>query len=524
MTGTFLSIDQVNALPRPVFVAAFGGVFEHSPWVADGAWERRPWRSLRELHAAMCATVREAGVERQLALIRAHPDLVGRAALAGTLTRASSAEQAAAGLDPGRLSADEVARFAEANAAYQARFDFPFVVCARENAKEAILAGMAERLGNAPEAEITTALGEIERIAWYRLADLVADAPAAARSPGPPVAEPLPENAVDSTYSYEIGYGKKCVPVYRTHARPLVGVATIPESPFGGRANHLLAAEIDTEVYGEDFLPAYTRGDNSMVVATDSMKNFVIRETLAFEGATLEGLSAFLATRFAETYPQLRSLRVTGRELPFAAVPVPAGFGFGFGFAPSDNLFEQRRGDFEEATVRIESDDDGVRIVDHACFRRDLRLMKLTGSAFTAFVRDGYTTLPDRGDRPLYIYMDVGWRYADPTVGFGDDPARFVPSEQVRDLCATVFAEFVSESIQQLVHEMGRRLLERFPQLAEIYFVATNRTRDPFGERDDGSGAKVYSDPFPAYGEITLRMRRESGSRVIGESGSECAG
>ncbi|HYO29261.1 MAG TPA: 2-oxo-4-hydroxy-4-carboxy-5-ureidoimidazoline decarboxylase, partial [Thermomicrobiales bacterium] len=350
MTGPLLSIDQVNALPRPVFVAAFGGVFEHSPWVAEGAWERRPWRSLPELHAAMCATVREAGVERQLALIRSHPDLVGRAALAGTLTRASSAEQAAAGLDPGRLAPDEVARFAEANAAYQARFGFPFVVCARENAKEAILAGMADRLGNAPEAEIATALGEIEKIAWYRLADLVAAEPAAPRSLDQRKTASRPEPAVPSAYTYEIGYGKKGVPVYRTHARPLTGVAPIPESPFVDRANHLVAAEIDTEVYGEEFLPAYTHGDNAMVVATDSMKNFVIRETLAFEGATLEGLCFSLAVRFAETYPQLRSLRITGRELPFAGVPIPRGPGF----APGDNLFEHRRGDLGEATVRVE--------------------------------------------------------------------------------------------------------------------------------------------------------------------------
>jgi urate oxidase len=129
-------------------------------------------------------------------------------------------------------------------------------------------------------------------------------------------------------YRYEIGYGKKRIPVYRTSARPLEGVLPIPESPFTGRGNALLAAEIDVDVYGDDFLPAYTRGDNAMVVATDSMKNFVIRETLAFEGATLEGLCFSLAVRFAETYPQLRSLRVTSRELPFAGVPIPQGPGF----------------------------------------------------------------------------------------------------------------------------------------------------------------------------------------------------
>ena len=310
---------------------------------------------------------------------------------------------------------------------------------------------------------------------------------------------------MSAAYNYEIGYGKKHVPVYRTHARPLANIAPIPESAFVGRGNHLLASEIDVEVYGEDFLPAYTRGDNALVVATDSMKNFVIRETLAFDGATREGLVFFLAQRFAAIYPQLRLLRLTARELPFAGAHVP----HGPAFASSENLFERRDGDVEEVSVRVHVDDE-PEIVDHRCARRDLRLMKLTGSAFTSFVRDGYTTLPERGDRPLYIFMDVAWRYRNPLAAFAVEPTGFVPSEQVRDLCATVFAEFISESIQHLVHEMGLRLLDRFRQLDEVSFVATNRTRDPFGERDDGSGAKVFSDPFPAYGEITLRIRRHA--------------
>jgi urate oxidase len=302
---------------------------------------------------------------------------------------------------------------------------------------------------------------------------------------------------------YDITYGKRGVPIYRTHAAPLAGIRAIPESPFVGQGNELVAAEIDVEVYGEDFLPAYTEGDNALIVATDSMKNFVIRETLAWTGATLESLCHHLATGFASTYEQLRDLRLTARELPFAGAAVPGNGGF----APSANLFDQRRGDFGLATVRIQRQGDGsFAIADHSSGRRDIHLMKLTGSAFTAFVRDGYTTLPDRRDRPLFVFMDVAWQYADPTEGLGAVPTRYVASEQVRDLCATVFAEFVSESIQQLLHRMGERILERFPQLDEVSFVATNRTRDPFGEREDG--AKVYSDPFPAYGHITLAMTR----------------
>ena len=108
-----------------------------------------------------------------------------------------------------------------------------------------------------------------------------------------------------------------------------------------------------------------------------------------------------------------------------------------------------------------------------------IHLLKVTGSAFTRFVRDANTTLPDRGDRPLFIHMDVSWQYADPADLLASDYARYVPAEQVRDLLNATFSEFVSESIQHLVHEIGTRLLTRFPQLAEISFEAQNRTPDP---------------------------------------------
>jgi OHCU decarboxylase len=113
--------------------------------------------------------------DEQVALIRAHPDLVGRAALAGTLSSASTAEQAAAGLD--RLTPDEIADFTRLNAEYQARFGFPFVICARENKKESILAGFSARLTNSREREIQAALAEIAKIGWLRLLDSVSADP-----------------------------------------------------------------------------------------------------------------------------------------------------------------------------------------------------------------------------------------------------------------------------------------------------------------------------------------------------------
>lgn len=171
------TIDEVNALGTEAAVDLLGGIFEHSPWIVRETWPRAPFPSVQALHAALCDTIRKAGAVRQLALIRAHPDLVGRAALAGTLTRESSGEQRAAGLGPDDLTPDDIETFTRSNAAYKERFGFPFVVCARENRKEGILAGFAARLGNDPDTERLAAIREIERIGWYRLVDLVEDTP-----------------------------------------------------------------------------------------------------------------------------------------------------------------------------------------------------------------------------------------------------------------------------------------------------------------------------------------------------------
>jgi 2-oxo-4-hydroxy-4-carboxy-5-ureidoimidazoline decarboxylase len=166
-----LKLDDLNARDRPAFTAALGHLFEHSPWVANETWPRRPFRDAAELHAALCATMRNAPPERQLALIRAHPDLAGRLAQQRTLTADSTREQSSAGLD--QLSPDELTNIQKLNAAYRERFGFPFIICARLNAKDAILAAMRMRVANPADVEFQTALGEIEKIARLRLDDLL---------------------------------------------------------------------------------------------------------------------------------------------------------------------------------------------------------------------------------------------------------------------------------------------------------------------------------------------------------------
>jgi OHCU decarboxylase len=163
-------MESINELDRAAFIERFGPLFEHSPWVAEDAWTDRPFADRDELFEALCAAMYSASQERQLALIRAHPDLAGKAAIEGSLTTSSKREQASAGLD--RLTPDEYDQFTRTNTAYRERFDFPFVVCAREHTKESILRVAAERLEHTRDEEVRVALEEIAKIARLRLEDL----------------------------------------------------------------------------------------------------------------------------------------------------------------------------------------------------------------------------------------------------------------------------------------------------------------------------------------------------------------
>jgi len=160
------ALPEINQISREEFVRRIGPVFEHSPWIAERAADARPFSSVAALWQAMCDIVRSAPIEKQLELIRAHPDLVGRI----VLTAESRQEQAAAGL--AELSPEEVALFDRFNREYKSRFAFPFVICARLNKKDAILAAFPRRLVNTPDEERATALAEIFQIARLRLDDL----------------------------------------------------------------------------------------------------------------------------------------------------------------------------------------------------------------------------------------------------------------------------------------------------------------------------------------------------------------
>jgi 2-oxo-4-hydroxy-4-carboxy-5-ureidoimidazoline decarboxylase len=170
------TIPEINALDAETFVQIIGPVFEGSPWIAQRAWDRRPFSSFDNLHRVLCQTVREASEAEKLKLIQAHPDLARRAAKTSSLTAESAREQADAGLTT--LMAEETALFSSYNRRYSEKFGFPFVICARRNRKEAILQELGSRLNHSREQEIQTALNEIFKIAELRLRDLVSPAPA----------------------------------------------------------------------------------------------------------------------------------------------------------------------------------------------------------------------------------------------------------------------------------------------------------------------------------------------------------
>jgi 2-oxo-4-hydroxy-4-carboxy-5-ureidoimidazoline decarboxylase len=164
-----LSLSQLNAMDRSTFASYLGWIYEYSAWVAEKAWEDRPFSTVDDLHAAMERVVRSSTPGKQMALLQAHPDLAGRLGSVSELTNASRKEQAGAGLN--ELTAAEAEQMVRNNARYREKFGFPFILCARLNNAGTIRQALAERLPNDRTKEIGIALEEISKIARLRLAD-----------------------------------------------------------------------------------------------------------------------------------------------------------------------------------------------------------------------------------------------------------------------------------------------------------------------------------------------------------------
>jgi urate oxidase len=264
------------------------------------------------------------------------------------------------------------------------------------------------------------------------------------------------------------------------------------------------AASVDIDVFGERFKASYTEGDNTEVVATDTMKNFVYATAADFAGASLEAYVAFLGRRLLDTYPQMERIRVHAREVPLDPGHA-AGSTLAPGTAESDVVFRMTRADAAVAHADFNRDAKGVTIEHARSGIEGMRLLKTTGSSFAAFARDRYTTLPELSDRPLTIVMDAHWRYTDVRDATGEGKGH-VAAEVIRRSLELAFHEFNSRSIQELVHEMGQRLLGGFPSLGAVEFSAENHTPDKVA---DGDGdVRVFAEPRQTFGKIGLVLRR----------------
>jgi len=271
-------------------------------------------------------------------------------------------------------------------------------------------------------------------------------------------------------------YGKGDIVVYRLNRD---GKTASGASPVFGAAITILA-------YGDAFWPTYTTGDNTGLVATDSMKNFVQREIMNYEGSDLEGCCRFLGTKFLGLYPQVEGVQMSAVEIPYAGLPNSE-----VAFTPAGP---------DRATARLEINRQGI--VDAASGVVGFKLLRLGGSAFQGFVRDQYTTLPDITNRPLHMWLDLEWLYTDTAAVFNSGAVTATVRRMVRE----IFHGFESGSIQQVIYQIGTRMLADIPGIAEVHLEANNRTWDTIAEQGEELG--VYTEARPPFGILGLRLKR----------------
>jgi urate oxidase / 2-oxo-4-hydroxy-4-carboxy-5-ureidoimidazoline decarboxylase len=267
-------------------------------------------------------------------------------------------------------------------------------------------------------------------------------------------------------------YGKGETVVYRLH-----------------KAHHLppiLAAKVTMVIWGDAFWRTYTTGDNTGLIATDSMKNFVHRETLHYPGETLEGLIYFLGKKFLEKYPQAEGAEFYAEEIPFEGAGVVA-------LQPSGAA----RG---TAQTWLARDGNAVVVRDLVSGLAGYQLLRATGSAFYGFVRDEYTTLPEMQDRPLRMFLETQWRYAD-ALSVLEAGVALEVDRVVRE----TFNNFESGSIQQVIYQIGCNVIAQIPSIAEIDLEGQNHTWDMVV---DGGNVGVFTVAKPFYGILGVSVKR----------------
>ncbi|GGR91721.1 factor-independent urate hydroxylase [Deinococcus sedimenti] len=444
------TITQLNTLTEEAFTAHFARVLEHSPHYAAQVARGRPYAIAEDLAAAFAHAARSGTPDEQRALIRAHPDLAGKAALAGELTPESAGEQASAGLD--RLSPDEYAEFHQLNAAYHARFGLPYVVCVREHDKASIFEGARRRLHHTPDQEIDTALHEIGRIARLRVLDLV--------SPTPEAPMPVKVRLGDNNY------GKADVRLFKV---------------FRDQPRHEIKdVQVRVAMTG-DFDAAHTHGDNTDLVATDTVRNTIY--ALARDGLTgsVEAFGKHLIRHFVNHGPRVTGARATFVEHTWDRMPT--------GGVPHDHAFVRQ---MPKHTATVTGDGQHFTVESGI---DELYILKTTQSGWAGFHRDQFTTLPDTTDRILATTVTARWTYRT------DEPDYDAIWAEVYQTLMDVFPDHYSHSMQHTLYRLGEAVLTRCEDIDRIFFSFPNRHHilyplDRFGMTNPGVIFHADAEPY----------------------------
>ena len=451
-----ITLNEANHLGREEFVTKFGSIYERAPWVAEVASGERPFGSFTDMHGAFRRALREATPERQTALIKAHPDLAGKAATAGDLTPESTREQASAGLD--RLSREEYETFTELNDAYKEKFGIPMIFAVREHTKDSILDCAGARLENSPEEEMDRALDEINKIARHRLQEVVEEG---AR---------MTEAADTKIVLGQNNYGKTEVRVLKVNR---------------DTDRHEIW-DLDVRVALEgDFEAAHVKGDNTGLLATDTMRNTVYALAKDKLTVSIEDFGLALVDHFLKAGPTVTGCWVKISQTHWSRMEV--------GGEPHEHSFVRGRG---QHTAKVWGDESGERRVEAGI--GDVHVLKTTESGWEGFLREEFTTLPETNDRILSTIVTSKWEYN--TTG-----SRNVDFDEtwrgVMDQVFATFTDHYSPSMQNTLYRMGKAVLERFPEIERIWFSFPNvhyivYDLERFGIENDREIHHATQDPY----------------------------
>ena len=494
-----LRLSDLNRLGASDFARSLGGIYESSAWIPEAAAARRPFSSLSALAAAMAEVVAAATPAKQMQLIKAHPPLALKDPKdTAALTDNSRLEQTRAGLTA--LTPDVRKQFDQYSAQYAKRHGFPFIVAVLALDRDAIVRQFGERVYNSTEAEVARALSEINRIAWLRLQRAVVDdSPRASPSTVGSELAPAPLGATRSSAGTRIvdcQYGKSRVRVLKV----------LRETPV----HTVIEVDVQVLLRGVALHPSFTRGDNSLVVPTDTCKNTVLvlsRESLK---ESCEEFGMRIGAHFLAQYAHITSVDVRMTEKIWERMNVATEGtvpGVWDGPAALHPHSFQLRGPQKPSVHAVSTRANGGSVWLESGIA-DLTVLKSTNSGFAGFPRgDGMTLLPETDDRILATKIAAVWQWASvPAGGFRAANARLLDWLVVR------FASRYSVSVQATEYEMCLDALAAIPEISRIkitlpnvHFLPFNLA--PFNLPNEG---RVFVPTDEPHGTIEIEVARDN--------------